>query len=86
MNNNIVRFSSISEASYTFNLVITAIGKSPATLVLATTIKVVDCSTGNSISGGSWQTSRLYTDITPSEFTDLTIAPFTYAKTDCGLN
>lgn len=51
----------------------TAIGNVPATLSLSTIIKIVDCSSSNVISGGTWQTNVLYTDLTSSETKDLVI-------------
>ena len=42
------------EQIVTFDLVVTAIGVTPAVLTLSTTIKIVDCSNGNTISGGTW--------------------------------
>ena len=85
VDDNVVRVTSNVAAILNFNLVVTAIGNNPATKTIATEIKIVDCSSDNTISGGSWVTSRLYTDKTFSITTDLVIAPFTYSKEDCGL-
>lgn len=43
-----------SEVIINFDLVVTAIGNTPATLSLPTTVKIVDCSNGNVITGGTW--------------------------------
>ena len=64
----------------------TAIGNTPATLTLATTIKIVDCSNGNIISGGSWNQNRLYTELSTGITTALSIDPYVYSKPDCGLS
>lgn len=52
--NNKVRFKSDVEQTLSFSLIVTAIGNAPATLTLTTTIKIVNCSSGNIITGGSW--------------------------------
>ena len=83
---NIVRFTSSAEAYFSFNLVVTAIGNTPATKSIPSSIKIVDCSNGNVISGGTWQTNLLYTDLTTASITsDVEITPFTYSKPDCPL-
>ena len=64
----------------------TAIGNTPATLTLPTNIKIVDCSTGNVISGGSWNQNQLITDLSAGTTTDEEIVPFTYSKPECGLS
>ena len=62
--NNIVRFLSGIEATLSFNLIITAIGKPPTVLPLPTKIKIVNCSSGNIIKGGDWNTNLVLTDVT----------------------
>ena len=84
-NTNNVRFVSNAENVLNFSLVVTAIGDLPATLNLATTIKIVDCSNNNIISGGTWNQNQLFTDLTTALTTNLQITPFTYSKPDCGL-
>lgn len=54
VNTNKLQFISNTEATHEFYLVVSAIGNSPAFITLLTTIKIVDCSNGNVISGGSW--------------------------------
>ena len=54
VNDNYVRVTTNVAAIINFNLIITAIGNTPATKSIATEIKIVDCSNGNTISGGSW--------------------------------
>ena len=82
---NKVRITTNVEATLSFTLVVTTVGEVPSTLSLPTIIKIVDCSNGNVITGGSWETNRLYTEITTSLTTDLPIVPYTFSKPDCGL-
>ena len=42
----------------------TAIGNTPATINLPTSIKIVNCSSGNIISGGIWNQNQVITEIT----------------------
>lgn len=84
-NNNMVRFTSNFEHDLAFDLIVTAIGNSPATLSLPSTIRVVDCASQNVISGGTWLANRVYTELTASITTDLPISVFSYSKPDCGL-
>lgn len=82
-----MRYASNSEATMNYNLVVTAIGTpNPAKYILLSTIKIVDCSSGNIISGGDWKTNVIYTEKTISTTTDITINPFTYSKPECGLS
>ena len=67
-------------------MVVTAIGNIPATLTLETIITVVDCSSGNVISGGSWNQDQVITDLSAGTTTDEEILPFTYSKPKCGLS
>ena len=57
-------------------MVITAIGNNPATLTLPTSVKIVDCATDNSISGGSWVQNKLVTELTVGPTTDIQISPY----------
>ena len=81
-----VRFNSYAETTINFNLVVTAIGNTPATLILPTIIKIVNCSNGNIISGGTWNQNLVISDLSIGSTSDLTIAPFTYSKPDCSLS
>ena len=81
-----MRFTSNAETTLSFSLVVTAIGNTPATLSLPTTIKIVDCSNGNVISGGSWDQNQLFTELSAGLTTDLTISPYVYSKPDCSLS
>lgn len=65
-------------------MVVTALGNNPATLTLLTSIKIVDCSSGNVISGGTWNLNQLLIDLTP--MTDVPITPFIFSKPDCVLS
>ena len=53
-NFNKVRFTSNAEVTLSFSLVATAIGENPSTLTIPTTVKIVDCSNGNAITGSTW--------------------------------
>ena len=86
VNSNYVQFASNGEITHSFTLVVTAIGNTPATLTLATTIKIVDCSSGNIISGGSWNQNQVITDLSAGTTTDEEIVPFIYSKPECGLS
>ena len=65
---------------------VTAIGITPATLIIPSIIKIVDCSSGNVISGGNWNNNQLFTELSGGLTTDLALASFTYSKPDCGLS
>ena len=65
---------------------VTAIGNSPATKTIPSTIKIVDCSSGNEISGGDWNNNQIFTEVTVGTTTDIELAPFTFSKADCGAN
>ena len=45
----------------------------------------LDCS-ANLITGGSWLTSRVYTDLSGGSTTDILITPFTYSIPECTLD
>ena len=65
---------------------VTAIGSTPATLSIPSIIKIVNCSSGNLITGGDWNANQLFTELTGVATSDLAISDFTFSKPECGLS